>query len=252
MSRRSRSRERHRSRSPERFRRRWSRSPIQRRSSPRRRSGSKSPDRRRKRSPFINEITRHFGDEALKANTAGYILQPTPRSLLPPPLMSGVPQQHYMPHPDSMGPPTMQGPPGFNHYESHPPPGPSMNFEPMPMHPVSQPDYSTGPVGYNQPNLIIHGQVRPSFIPMPTASPQPVPAPTIDPNVMFGQPAVMRVQATTSARSDSGSRSYDRGSSAGYNGASHRDRLKTPEPPVISVSKVIYFKCFPLLYHGRQ
>ncbi|KAK0162929.1 hypothetical protein PV327_006656 [Microctonus hyperodae] len=279
VSRRSRSRERQRTRSQDRFRRRWSRSPLGRRNSPRRRSISKSPSRRRKRSPFINEITRQFRDEALMSTVPsdpGYMHQQSMQRIQPPPLMSTslhppqvqMPPQHYMPHPsDSMGASTMSGPSGpagppFIPFDVHSQPGTAMNFgEPMAMHPIPQPDYIAPPVSYNAPTTPapLHSQLRQGFTQVDMRSPQPVPAPApMEQTMMFNQQQQQQqchsqlLQMSPSPQpdlvhSDIGHQhSYTnlRGGSgtvsAPYNGAhkTRQDRLKTPEPPVISDPKL--------------
>ncbi|XP_008543212.1 uncharacterized protein LOC103568233 [Microplitis demolitor] len=265
VGRRSRSRDRLRSRSQDRFRRRWSRSPVGRRTSPRRRSVSKSPDHRRKRTPFIDELARQFRDNPIlpaESINPGYMhqsmrgIQPQqqPPSLLGPgPVhsqMSGLPQ-HYMPLQESL--PSMNagpsGPPSYMPYESLATAGSSMNFEPLPMHAISQPDYTTGPVVYNQSNPIpMHGTPsRSGFGQILSRSPQPVPAPPTEQSIMesiFHQQVSTQIQASPSPQPErmfnSGHHMYSERSSSAYNGghsSSRRDRLKTPEPPVISKSK---------------
>ncbi|XP_015428998.1 PREDICTED: serine/arginine repetitive matrix protein 1-like [Dufourea novaeangliae] len=219
--RRSRSRDRQRSRSVERIRRKVSRSPI-RRYSPRRRSRSRSRSverRTRKRSPFINELTRQLRNEAIVTShiNTGYA-PPQPMDGIPP-LINPVPypqdaeprpplpmapymHQSGLPPPP---PPMSSGGPPFINFENAPQP---MNFDPVPLLPLPQTEYVSGPVMYNQPNTgSIHPPHRPPLLPAPDK---------ISPNY--------REQ-----------RSF-RDSYNGYH-LTNEERLKTPEPPVISDTK---------------
>uniref|UniRef100_A0A0C9Q4C2 Srrm2_1 protein n=2 Tax=Fopius arisanus TaxID=64838 RepID=A0A0C9Q4C2_9HYME len=232
--RRSRSRDRHRSRSPDR-KRRLTRSPG-RRSSPRRRSYSKSPDRRRKRSPFINEIARQFRDEALMSTTSSvdqFIGRP---GLLPTPVHPVVPpNHHYLPMMDpvvSMGL-IPQAPAAFMGFE--PPAPPSINFEPVAMHSLPH-EYNAPPVMYNQGAPV--PQDRFGLLPVP--SPQPVPAPANE-SSRYSQVSASR-RSSSPVRNEFSDGHYDRerdrrGASSRNGGLVRADRLKTPEPPVISKSK---------------
>ncbi|XP_015587802.1 serine/arginine repetitive matrix protein 1 isoform X2 [Cephus cinctus] len=260
-SRRSRSRDRHRSRSTDRHRSRYSRSPGGHRFSPRRRSHShnRSPDRRRKRSPFINEITRQFGNEGIippGQMNPGFMQPPMPGL----PTLIGAPvysdqdpgRPPYMHHPGPPGMPIQGGHPNFMSFEQHPP-GP-MLFDPMPILQPPQPDYAAGPVMYNQPTPgPMQPMLRPSLLPLPVPSPQPVPPPGSgdQPNMVFNQhcmptlqqpPGFQPLEASRHSNSpprSSTSHNYkDPRSTAPYNGLrTSQDRLKTPEPPVISNSK---------------
>ncbi|XP_015109783.1 serine/arginine repetitive matrix protein 1 isoform X2 [Diachasma alloeum] len=234
--RRSRSRERRRTRTPDR-KRRLSRSPV-RRGSPRRRSFSKSPDRRRKRSPFINEIARQFRDEALMstASVDQFIGRP---GLLPTPMHPVPPaSQHYLPMMDPVVPMGMPAPTPAPFIPFDPSIPQPMSFEPVPMHQAPI-EYNAAPVMYNQGAPI--PQERFGLLPVP--SPQPVPAPA---NV---EPARYSKTSKSLRRSPSPRREFSdghyerkrerspRGASSHNGGLGRPDRLKTPEPPVISNSK---------------
>ncbi|KAG7199425.1 hypothetical protein KM043_014053 [Ampulex compressa] len=132
-----------------------------------------------------------------------------------------------------------------------------VNFDSMSLHTMPQAEYSSGPVLYNQPNTGSHQTtIRPSLLPMPVPSPQPVPAPgVIDHgqgkyNTMQRAPPIRRSpprsyeplnkSVTNMSIASSCSQSYkDHRSAPAYNGfhAPREERLKTPEPPVISASK---------------
>ncbi|XP_034938484.1 serine/arginine repetitive matrix protein 2-like isoform X2 [Chelonus insularis] len=257
IGRRSRSRERRRSRSMERFHRaRWSRSPIGRHGDSRHRSYSKSPDRRRKRSPFINEITRQFRNEDLMPTDSmnqGYMhqqpvprnmQQPQPPMMMNPPLHTSMnaPTQHYIPHPEPL---SMHGPSGSSQYMSYDvPQGPPMSFESMAVHSMGPTEYSAGPVLYNQPtNPVSMHQPHSDYAGVPMRSPQPVPAPSVDQPIIYNsQNSLAPMQLSPSSQpdrnqSDMGHHVYSE-REVSYNGSSmQRERLKTPEPPVISNTK---------------
>lgn len=274
LSRRSRSRDR-RSRSTERLRRRSSRSPMSRRYSPRHRSRTRSRSlekRPRKRSPFINELARQLRDGAMPTgvNTGGYVPPATIEEIAPllnvsgfkqeaesrPPLPSYVHQPAPLPPPP---PAVLAGGPSFMNFDP-------MNFEPVPPpHTLTPVEYSSGPVMYNQPNSAPvqapppPPTIRPQTLlstPVPPP-PQPVPAPIMDHtqipyNSSRGMPSVQQSpirqfeslskSSNHSAAPSTSSQSYiERGSSTSYNEfrAPREERMKTPEPPVISKPKVI-------------
>ncbi|XP_076301166.1 uncharacterized protein LOC143219166 isoform X2 [Lasioglossum baleicum] len=266
--RRSRSRDRQRSRSMERIRRKVSRSPI-RRYSPRRRSRSRSRSverRTRKRSPFINELTRQLRNEAIVTThiNTGYAPPPTMDGI--PPLMNAVPYQTegesrpplpmppYMhqaglpPPPPLMSSGVASGGPPFMNFESSSQP---MNFEPVPLHPLPQTEYVSGPVMYNQPNTSsIPPPHRAPLLPAPISSPQPEPAvgpmehPPATYNSSHGIPPARQSPIQTfefpNKSREKISPSYrERSFRDSYNGYhdSQEERLKTPEPPVISDTK---------------
>lgn len=198
---------------------------------------------------------------------SGYMGQPPMGGV--PPLMgmpmyeqeSGPPQpppSSYMHQPGQPGPPGMQmpgGPLGFMNFEQHLPPVPMMNFEPLSLQPLPppQPDYSSGPVIYNQPNS---GPVPPAnstpLLPLPVPSPQPVPAPGLSDQVpmMYNQmhciplvqPSSNQQSSDLVSKRSTTPHSYKGHRSTtpykGMQASSHKDRLKTPEPPVISDSKL--------------
>ncbi|XP_063977024.1 serine/arginine repetitive matrix protein 1-like isoform X2 [Diachasmimorpha longicaudata] len=231
--RRSRSRERRRTRTPDR-KRRLSRSPL-RRGSSRRRSFSKSPDRRRKRSPFINEIARQFRDKGLiSTGGADQFMGRSP--LMSTTLHSGPPAgQHYLPMMDStmaMGMIAPTSAPFIPFDATIPQP---MGFEPAPIHPTPV-EYNAAPVMYSQGALERFGQ-------LPVPSPQPVPAPMSAEPTRYSQ-ALKSLQRSPSPLREFSDGHYDRKRDrspralASHNGRLGRsDRLKTPEPPVISSSK---------------
>ncbi|XP_076236293.1 uncharacterized protein LOC143180447 isoform X1 [Calliopsis andreniformis] len=264
--RRSRSRERQRSRSMDRLRRKISRSPIGRRYSPRRRSRTRSRSlerRTRKRSPFINELTRQLRNEALVTShiNTGYA-PPPPMDGIPPMINTNVYQPEAEPRPPMPMPPYMHqpgllptpipppgpapgGPPFMNFENSSQP----MNFEPVPVHPLPQTEYVSGPVMYNQPNSSIQPPHRPPVLPAPISPPQPEPAPgPMDhaPGVYNSSHGIPPPQQSpiqnfefSHKPKDSSPQNYrERRFTDSYNGYhASEERLKTPEPPVISDTK---------------
>lgn len=299
LSRRSRSRDR-RSRSTERLRRRSSRSPASRRYSPRRRSRtrtrSRSVEKRtRKRSPFINELARQLRNEAMMptgVNSGGYVPPATMEEIAPLLNPSSVYQQEAEPRPPppQPPPPPSVAPSTYIHQPGPlaPPPPPSsilpiptgppfmnfepmsgvppMNFEPMPPHTLPPAEYSSGPVMYNQPNVVPPIQpplppsaICPTLLPVPVPSPQPVPAPVMDHTQIPYNPShtmssvrrspIRQFESTSkptnqSTASSTSSQNYaERGTSATSYTEFHaprEERMKTPEPPVISKPKVIF------------
>ncbi|XP_043800834.1 uncharacterized protein LOC122719243 [Apis laboriosa] len=261
--RRSRSRDRQRSRSMERLRRKISRSPISRRYSPRRRSRtrSRSLERRRKRSPFINELTRQLRNEAIMTShmNTGYV-HPSPMDGISP-LINNVYQQETEPR-TSMSMPsyihqTVLAPSisssitnsgsAFINYENSSQP---MNFDSVSLHPLPQTEYVSGPVMYNQPNTSsIQPTHRPALLPAPISSPQhESTVSTVEHvqtyNSSHGIPSTCQSPIQTfefsNKSKDTISQNYrERRFTDSYNGyhASQEERLKTPEPPVISDTK---------------
>jgi len=156
---------------------------------------------------------------------------------------------------------------GFESMSAMPP----MTFhEPMAPHPISAAEYVSGPVMYNQSNNTGPVQqppslqvVRPPLLSAPASvsSPQPVPAPVMDHmqmpykalhvNVPPVQTTLLhQFEDTTNCKSTTShvtsaasSQIYkERGSTTLYNADFHaprEERLKTPEPPIISKPKVI-------------
>lgn len=268
LSRRSRSRERQRSRSMERLRRKVSRSPI-RRYSPRRRSRTRSRSlerRTRKRSPFINELTRQLRNEAIVTShiNTGYAPQSSmdgipslmnanvyqqesesrpPMSMPPYMHQSGLPPAPPMPSGVAPG-----GPPPFMNFENSPQP---MNFDAVPVHPLPPAEYVSGPVMYNQPNTSsIQPPHRLPLLPAPISPPQPESAggpmdhaPTYSSSHGIPPPQQSPIQnfEFSSKSKDTSPQNYrERRFNDSYNGYHGSDeRLKTPEPPVISDTKVI-------------
>ena len=264
--RRSRSRERQRSRSVERPRRKASRSPVNRRYSPRRRSRTRSRSlerRTRKRSPFINELTRQLRNEAIVTShiNTGYA---------PPPPMDGIsPLMNtvvYQQEPESRPPMPM---PSYMHQSGLPPPIPAgvtppgppfmnfenssqtMNFDSVPVHPLPQVEYVSGPVMYNQPNTgSVQPGHRPPLLPAPISPPQPEPAAGpmehVQPayssshGIPPSQQSPLQNFEFPSKSKDTTSPNYrERRFTDSYNGyhPPQEERLKTPEPPVISDTK---------------
>lgn len=262
-----------RSRSRSLDRRRRSRSPFDRRRD-RRRSPSRSPNRSRKRSPFINEMVRQFHTDQPESS-GGHPLQPSmvpmqnmgPGGIpfipsgpgAPPGVISGPPQSYdprmlpggptgllqtpgAMPmgpngpgmpmeiisgpvmHPGGMLAPQASMPGAFMGFEGIPT-GPGLNYEPMNQVPPP-PEYSSNPVIYNQGAPIPH---------IPEPSPQPVPAPG-QPPVMYPMQSQPRFDPHRSAPP------YRRPRSPSpVKGRNKEDRIRTPEPPIISDYKVINF-----------
>ncbi|XP_054010749.1 protein SON-like isoform X1 [Hylaeus anthracinus] len=263
--RRSRSRDRQRSRSMERIRRKASRSPINRRYSPRRRSRTRSRSierRTRKRSPFINELTRQLRNEAIVTshintgyappppmdgisplmNTVVYQPEAEPRPPMPP--MPPYIHQPGLPPPMSSGVTPGSGPPPFINFEHS---SQTVNFDSVPLHPLPQTEYVSGPVMYNQPNAnSIQPAHRPPLLPAPITSPQPEPAtgsmehtPTAYGLQTPPQQSQIQNFEFSSKSKDKASKKYRERYRDSYNGyqASQEERLKTPEPPVISDTK---------------
>ncbi|XP_017886243.1 actin cytoskeleton-regulatory complex protein pan1-like isoform X2 [Ceratina calcarata] len=255
---RSRERQRSRSRSMERLRRKSSRSPI-RRYSPRRRSRtrSRSVERRRKRSPFINELTRQLRSEAIAqhANTTGYsvdniapLMNNVYKEAEPRPLMQSMPYIHQTGLPPPPMPPSVVPPPApapFINFENVPP---TMNFDPVPMsHPLPQTEYVSGPVMYNQGNQPGHRQPL-LQTPDPTSPQQHEQPPSTVVDHVQPYPATSRqspiqsfdfsIKKDSIGAGSSGYRERSRYADSynGYHG-SREERLKTPEPPVISDTK---------------
>lgn len=221
-------------------------------------------ERRRKRSPFINELTRQFRNEAIMTShiNTGYA-HPSSMDGIPQPMMNSVMYQQetesrpllpippYM-HQPGLPPPmpsnvTPGGPPFMNFENS----SQSMNFDSVPLHPLPQTEYVSGPVMYNQPNTsTIQPPHRPPLLPAPVSSPQPEPASTAVDHVQtynstHGIPSsrqspIQNFEFPNKSK-DAISPSYrERRFTDSYNGyhGSQEERLKTPEPPVISDTKV--------------
>ncbi|XP_018369502.1 PREDICTED: protein SON-like isoform X1 [Trachymyrmex cornetzi] len=281
--RRSRSRDR-RSRSMERSRRRLSRSPVSRRYSPRRRTRSRSLEKRpRKRSPFINELARQLGHEAMSTavNTSGYVPSATMEGIAPllnpstyqqeadralPPTQPPPPQPPLPPPSSSAMLPPMSSGPSFMNFEPIPT-APLMNFEPMPppsMAPTIAPtmtptSYASGPVMYNQPNAAAAAPPPVMCSPLlPVPSPQPVPPPVMDRahasyNPSYTAPFVQQssirqfesskksVNHSATSSTSSHKQNYaEHGSATSYEDVyspPQQERMKTPEPPIISKPK---------------
>ncbi|XP_050463382.1 serine/arginine repetitive matrix protein 1-like [Cataglyphis hispanica] len=190
--------------------------------------------------------------------------EPRPPPPPPPPSASSTymhqPGPHAPPLPPSSMLPIPSGPPFIN-YESMP--GvPPMNFEPMPppapSHILPPADYSSAPVMYNQPNVVPPpppSAICPTLLPTPVLSPQPVPAPVMDHTQIPYNPShtmasvrrspIRQFESTSKSSNHStapstASQNYtERGSATSYTEfhAPHEERMKTPEPPVISKPK---------------
>ena len=179
------------------------------------------------------------------------------------PLMNNVYQQEaesrpsmpipsYM-HQTGLAPPmssniTTGGPPFMNFENSSQP----MNFDSVPLHPLPQTEYVSGPVMYNQPNTgSIQSTHRPALLPAPISSPQhESAASTVEHiqtyNSSHGIPSTRQSPIQnfefSNKSKDTISQNYrERRFTDSYNGyhTSQEERLKTPEPPVISDTKVI-------------
>ncbi|XP_011690922.1 PREDICTED: serine/arginine repetitive matrix protein 2-like isoform X2 [Wasmannia auropunctata] len=180
--------------------------------------------------------------------------QPPP----PPPPSVASP---YAPPPSAMLSSMPSGPP-FMNFEPMPPATPLINFEPMPPPSMTPVSYSAGPVMYNQPNAAAIQTPSPSVMCsplLPVPSPQPVPPPVMDHanvsynpsyTVSFAQQSSVRQfeplnkPSNHSTASTTSSQNYTEhgpaaSSSSSYNEAysSHQERMKTPEPPIISKPK---------------
>ena len=169
--------------------------------------------------------------------------------------------------PGSDVPPRIPGPPFIN-FEPRPP-GPLMNFDQMPAH-LRPPDFVSNPVLYGQPNPALPVPVPvpmpvagpasgpsalgPAGLPLPVPSPQPVPAPGPSEHSSgpYNQSRLPMSQMSPNKKSMEVNRNTnhpqqlnycDRRLSSPYNihEMTREERLKTPEPPVISDSKVIIF-----------
>lgn len=249
----------------ERLRRKVSRSPISRRYSPRRRSRtrSRSLERRRKRSPFINELTRQLRSEAIMTShmNTGYTHSSPMDGISP--LLNNVYQQETEPRPSmsmpsyihqsGLAPPmpsniTTGGAPFMNFENS----SQTLNFDSVPLHSLPQTEYVSGPVMYNQPNTSsIQPTHRPALLPAPISSPQHESAASTVEHVQAynsshgisstRQSPIQNFEFSNKSK-DTISQNYrDCRFTDSYNGyhASQEERLKTPEPPVISDTKVI-------------
>lgn len=188
--------------------------------------------------------------------------QPPPSQPPPPPPSVAPPYVHPTgltpPLPSAMIPPMSSGPPFIN-FEPVPAATPLMNFEPMPppsLVPTMTPtSYASGPILYNQPNAAAPPPpvMCSPLLPIPTPSPQPVPPPMMDhahmsynssytipfiqqPPVQFEPPKKPSNHSTIPSTS---SQSYTESSSYNEAYSPHQERVKTPEPPIISKSKVI-------------
>ncbi|XP_012521910.1 serine/arginine repetitive matrix protein 1 isoform X2 [Monomorium pharaonis] len=185
--------------------------------------------------------------------------QPPPSQ--PPPPPSPYVHQTGPTPPSSMIPP-MQSRSSFVNFEPVPAATPLMNFEPMPLPslvPTMTPtSYASGPVLYNQPNATAPPPpvMCSPLLPIPTPSPQPVPPPAMDHAHMpynssytlpfVQQPPVPPFESSNkpnhSATPSASSQSYtekQRPALSSYNEtySPHQERMKTPEPPIISKPK---------------
>ncbi|XP_058809727.1 uncharacterized protein LOC131674929 [Phymastichus coffea] len=260
---RSRDRRRSRSRSYERRRSRSggrrSRSPFERRLRRRTLSRSRSPDRARRRSPFINELARQFSHDGMMPDKPmgpgtmpGYGAGPPmdPRmgpGILPTPGMPGPSMMNPM-HPGVVHPaapvmhPGPRGPP-FLGYD-----GTSMPFEsPMNMGPTSVDFPGPGPVDFPGPAMFSQGLINP-VAPHPlrpvSPVPQPVPAPVIGQGYTAGLGASLQHQLANSGPGSRDRYSPNASYSSRHSGSpsdkmfrnknKREERMKTPEPPIIS------------------
>lgn len=166
------------------------------------------------------------------------------------------------------GAPRMSGPAPFINFDILPQ-GQVMNFEQMPVH-LGPPDFSPAPPVFGQPNPVHRtgplpvpvpilapgpptGQLilGPPGLPLPVPSPQPVPAPGIsEPSSVYNSlrqpisqisPNHNLLETNKNVNSSQQTTYHDCRSSSPYNiqEMTQDERLKTPEPPVISNSKVI-------------
>ncbi|XP_072753833.1 uncharacterized protein [Anoplolepis gracilipes] len=200
-----------------------------------------------------------------------YQQEPEPRPPPPPssaPASIAPPTYMHQPGPPSLPPSSMlpisSGLPfmNFEPISSVPP----MNFEPPPPPPPSHilppTEYSSGPVMYNQPNVtppiqapLPPSAIRPPLLPAPVPAPQPVPAPVMDHTQIPYNPSHTMSSVRRSpirqfeslnkpsnhsiAAPSTSSQNYAERGSASYTEfhAPHKERVKTPEPPVISKPK---------------
>ncbi|EZA49396.1 hypothetical protein DMN91_009446 [Ooceraea biroi] len=186
--------------------------------------------------------------------------QPAPPPPPPPPVASFHPHQSGPLPP----PPPLPGGPPFMGFESMSAMPPMTFHEPMAPHSIPPVEYSSGPVMYNQsnntapvqqapPQPVIHPPLLPASLPVP--SPQPVPAPVMDHVQMpykalnvppIQAPLMHQFEATANSKPShaampaTSSQIYKERGSTSYSAEFHalrEERLKTPEPPVISKPK---------------
>lgn len=183
--------------------------------------------------------------------------QPPPLPPPPPPVAPPyVHQSGSLPPPpppsssSAMLPPMPSGP--FMNFEPIPATVPLMNFEPVPPTPNLTPaNYSSGPVMYNQPNATIQAP-SPSVMCsplLPMSSPQPVPPPAMDrAHVSYNpsytvpfqqspiQPPNKPLNHSTTPSTSSQNYTEHGPTTSSYNEAysPQQERIKTPEPPIIS------------------
>lgn len=186
--------------------------------------------------------------------------QPPPQPPPPPP-SPYVHQTCSTPSSSTMIPPMPSGPPFINFDLMSRAATPIMNFEPMPppslVPTITPTSYASGPVLYNQPNAAAPPPpvICSPMLPIPTPSPQPVPPPVMDHTRMsynssytvpFAQQSSVQFEPPKKPlnhliTSSTSSQSYteQRPASSSYNEvySPHQERVKTPEPPIISKPK---------------
>ncbi|KAL6267456.1 hypothetical protein P5V15_000532 [Pogonomyrmex californicus] len=196
-------------------------------------------------------------------NPPTYKQEPEPR---PPPPPSAPPSYVHQPGSLPPAPPSSSSmlapmPSGSSFINFEPMPTvPLMNFEPMPPpHTPAPTTYSSGPILYNQPNApSVQAPPPPAIctplLSAPLPSPQPVPPPAMDHaqityNPSFTVPFVQQSsirqfeppnKSLNHSTTPSTSQNYtERGPAASYNEAysPRQERMKTPEPPIISKPK---------------
>ncbi|KAI4497896.1 hypothetical protein M0802_007012 [Mischocyttarus mexicanus] len=238
------------------------------------RSRSRSLERRtKKRSPFINEISRRLQKEAIMSNST-YIPAATPIEGISPIINASIysqetevrgplsqsyihqggpptPAQQLQPPPPPSVLPMSSGMQSFMNFDI-PSSQPSMGFDGAPLHSIPTAHYSSGPVMYNhnavQTNTMpTQSGTRTTLLPTPhQTTPQPVPAPgPMDHSVMGGYTPQHGIASHLEAPnkpvnasvvlSPSSNYKDHRSLLSSHNGFQPREeRLKTPEPPVIS------------------
>ncbi|XP_043502839.1 uncharacterized protein LOC122524588 isoform X2 [Polistes fuscatus] len=268
---RSRSMERFRRRSRSPINRRYS---PRRRSRTRSRSLER---RTRKRSPFINELARQLRNEAIMSNSTYipassmegispimnasiYSQEAEVRGPLSQPYMHQggppTPAQQPQPPPPSSVLSMSSGMQSFMNFDIPSSSQPPMGFDGAPLHSIPPAHYSSGPVMYNhntvQTNTMsTQSGTRTTLRPTPhQTTPQPVPAPgSMDQSVMGGyvpqHGVVSHLESSNNkpinasvVLSPSSNYKDHRSLLSSHNGFQAREeRLKTPEPPVISDTK---------------
>lgn len=149
----------------------------------------------------------------------------------------------------SMPPSVTPGGPSFINFENS---SQTMNFDSVPLHPIPQTEYVSGPVMYNQSNTTsLQPARRPPLLPAPVSSPQQDSATSSVEhaqtyNSSHGIPSsrqspIQNFEFSNKSKESISQNYREHRFNDSYNGyrPSQEERLKTPEPPVISDTKVI-------------